>query len=149
MKDKQKFFGIVLLVLMVLGLGYGIWKVHFAPEPVAPDPTPVEATDPAVDPDPVQEPEPITTDDPNAVPVTEPDPEPEPPQEQPAAQPAQSGSEGGNQEQPPADPWNGGIPGFDADEIIRHPKDSGGEQPNPSGSTLPEGVDPNGHTGSF
>ena len=68
MKDKQKFFGIVLLVLMVLGMGYGIWKVNFAPKPPAPppDPAPVEATDPAVDPDPVQEPEPITTDDPNA-----------------------------------------------------------------------------------
>ena len=148
MKDKQKLFGIVLLVLMVLGTGYGIWKVNFAPKPPAPasDPAPVEVTDPAADP--VQEPEPITTDDPNAVPVTEPDPQPEPPQEQPAA-PVQGGSENGGEEQAPADPWNGGIPGFDADEIIRHPKGSGGEQPNPSGSTLPEGVDPNGHTGSF
>lgn len=42
MKDKQKFFGIVLLVLLVLGMGYGIWKVNFAPKPPAsaPDPAP-------------------------------------------------------------------------------------------------------------
>lgn len=111
MKDKQKFFGIVLLVLMVLGLGYGIWKVHFAPEPVAPDPTPVEATDPAVDPDPVQEPEPITTDDPNAVPVTEPDPQPEPPQEQPAA-PVQGGSENSGEEPSPVPEGYINVPGF-------------------------------------
>ncbi len=111
MKDKQKFFGIVLLVLMVLGLGYGIWKVHFAPEPVAPDPTPVEVTDPAADPDPVQEPEPITTDDPNAVPVTEPDPQPEPPQEQPAA-PVQGGSENSGEEPSPVPDGYVYVPGF-------------------------------------
>lgn len=113
MKDKQKFFGIVLLVLMVLGMGYGIWKVNFASKPPAPapDPAPVEVTDPAVDPDPVQEPEPITTDDPNAVPVTEPDPQPEPPQEQPAA-PVQGGSEGGDGEQSTVPDGYVYVPGF-------------------------------------
>ena len=111
MKDKQKLFGIVLLVLMVLGTGYGIWKVNFAPQPPAPapDPAPVEVTDPAADP--VPEPEPITTDDPNAVPVTEPDPQPEPPQEQPAA-PVQGGSENGGEEPSPVPEGYINVPGF-------------------------------------
>lgn len=147
MKDKQKFFGIVLLVLMVLGMGYGIWKVNFAPKSPAPapDPAPVEVTDPAADP--VQEPEPITTDDPNAVPVTEPDPQPEPPQEQPAA-PVQGGSEGGDGEQSTVPDGYVYVPGFG----YMPPPGSGGgggELPDIPGSTLPEGVDPNGHTGSF
>ena len=131
MKDKQKFFGIVLLVLMVLGMGYGIWKVNFAPKPPAPapDPAPVEATDPAVDPDPVQEPEPITTDDPNAAPV-------------------QGGSENSGEEPSPVPDGYVYVPGFG----YMPPPGSGGgggELPDIPGSTLPEGVDPNGHTGSF
>lgn len=147
MKDKQKFFGIVLLVLMVLGMGYGIWKVNFAPKSPAPapDPAPVEVTDPAADP--VQEPEPITTDDPNAVPVTEPDPQPEPPQEQPAA-PVQGGSENSGEEPSPVPDGYVYVPGFG----YMPPPGSGGgggELPDIPGSTLPEGVDPNGHTGSF
>lgn len=116
MKDKQKFFGILLLVVMILAVGFGIWKVNFAPKPMPAHTPAPEVVDPAPDlqplPDPEPTPEPI---DPNEVPVTEldpepiPAPEPEPPKEQ---LPPPDASNSGSNEQSSVPDGYVYVPGF-------------------------------------